>query len=78
MEVRPHYLVKDRVQVAPNTPSRSTLREDRIAGATESFAQYSQDQVLHGFKESILQVFETPYNNECVRSTLIYADLLIK
>jgi hypothetical protein len=52
------------VQVAPNTTARSTLRDDRIANATESFAQYAQDQVLHSFKESVLQVFETPYDNK--------------
>jgi actin-related protein 4 len=64
IEVRPQYAVKDRVQVAPNTPARSTLRDDRIAGATESFTKYTQDQVLHSFKESVLQVFETPYDNK--------------
>lgn len=61
IEIRPHYLVKDRIAVPPNTPPRSTLREDRLTGATESYARYAQSQVLHNFKESILQTMEVPY-----------------
>ena len=64
IEVRPNYLVKDRIAVPPNTAPRSTLREDRLTGATESYARYAQSQVLHNFKESILQTMETPYDEQ--------------
>lgn len=63
VEIRPHYLVKERIAVPPNTPPRSVLREDRLTGASESFARYAQSQVLHNFKESILQTFEGPYDD---------------
>lgn len=64
IEIRPQYLVKDKIQVAPNTPARATLREDRLEGATESFSRYAQDQVIHNFKESILQVYEGPLDEK--------------
>lgn len=62
VEIRPHYLVKERMAVPPNTPARSVLREDRLTGASESYARYAQSLVLHNFKESILQTMEGPYD----------------
>lgn len=64
INIRPHYLVKDRPVVPPTQPSQATIREDRLSGATESFARHSENQVIHGFKESVLQVYETPYDEK--------------
>ena len=67
IDLRPHYLVKEKLQVAPNTPARATIRENRLAGTTESYARHTQGQILQDFKESVLQVYETPYDDKWVQ-----------
>lgn len=62
IDVVPHYLVKDKSTVPPNEPANAVIRDDRLKGATESFARYAQNQVIHNFKESVLQVYEGPYD----------------
>ncbi|KTW26481.1 hypothetical protein T552_02962 [Pneumocystis carinii B80] len=52
----PHYMVKKKVPVDIEAPSRAELR--KFSNICESFHVFQQDRVMQEFKESICQVFE--------------------
>ncbi|CAG8612262.1 7118_t:CDS:2, partial [Diversispora eburnea] len=60
ISVIPHYLIAKKFVVDADKPSNTILR-DR-PNTTESYHKFMQMRVLHEFKESVCQVFETTYD----------------
>jgi actin-related protein len=62
--VMPQYLVKSRTAVDPGASANVVLRQDRLAGSTDSFRTYQVARTLNDFKESVAQVLEMPWNDQ--------------
>ncbi|CAG8478613.1 12920_t:CDS:2 [Acaulospora morrowiae] len=60
IDVIPHYMIAKKSLVDPDKPSNKVLR-DR-PNTTDSYHKFMQMRVIHDFKESVCQVFETSYD----------------
>ncbi|CAG8472502.1 4464_t:CDS:2 [Cetraspora pellucida] len=60
INVVPHYLIAKKTVVEADQPANVVFR-DR-PNTTESYHKYMQMRVIHEFKESVCQVFESTYN----------------
>jgi actin-like protein 6B len=62
----PFQLIKDRTPVSAGVAPRFNLRQERVAGTTDSWRDWAECRVVESFREATGAVFETKYEDRCV------------
>ncbi|GLB33592.1 putative actin family protein [Lyophyllum shimeji] len=64
IELLPHQLIANKTPVDLNAPPRFTLREERLAGTTESWRQWAEAREVDEWIQSVAGVLEQGWNDQ--------------
>ncbi|KAI0786343.1 brg1-associated factor b [Abortiporus biennis] len=64
IQLLPHQLIANKQAVDPGTPPRFTLREERVAGTTESYRKYYEAKEVDEWIQSVAGVLEQGWNDQ--------------
>lgn len=62
IEIKPHYMIKQKAHVAPGQPANAELRTS-LSDIRPSYHAYQQERIVLEFKESTCQLLETSFND---------------
>ncbi|KAG6886068.1 hypothetical protein C0993_004058 [Termitomyces sp. T159_Od127] len=68
IELLPHQLIANKQPVDLNAPPRFTLREDRLAGTTESWRLWAEAREVEEWVQSVAGVLEQGWNDQTAAS----------
>ncbi|KAK0206306.1 actin-related protein Arp4p [Desarmillaria ectypa] len=64
IDLFPHQLIASKLPVEPNSPPKFTLREDRLAGTTDSWRQWYETREVDEWLQTVGGVLETGWNDQ--------------
>ncbi|KAK7060305.1 Actin-related protein 4 [Paramarasmius palmivorus] len=68
IELYPHQLIATKIPVEPNAPPQFTLREDRVAGVTDSWRRWYEDREIDEWMQTVCGVLEQGWNDQIAHS----------
>ncbi|KAG6890934.1 hypothetical protein C0995_000891 [Termitomyces sp. Mi166 len=68
IELLPHQLIANKQPVDLNVPPRFTIREDRVAGTTESWRLWAEAREVEEWVQSVAGVLEQGWNDQIAAS----------
>uniref|UniRef100_A0A0W0F8H9 Uncharacterized protein n=1 Tax=Moniliophthora roreri TaxID=221103 RepID=A0A0W0F8H9_MONRR len=69
IELYPHQLIANKMPVEPNAPPQFTLREDRMAGATDNWRNWYEDREIEEWVQCACGVLEQGWNDQIAQSS---------
>ncbi|KAF8232445.1 Actin/actin-like protein [Tricholoma matsutake] len=68
IDLLPYQLITNKMPVEPNAPPQFTLREDRIAGTTNTWRAWAENRELDEWIQSVAGVLEQGWNDQAALS----------
>ncbi|KAJ3931574.1 MAG: actin family [Lentinula lateritia] len=66
-DLYPYQLISSKQAVEPNAPPRYTLREDRLAGTTQSWREWYEAREVEEWVQSVAGVLDQGWNDQVVQ-----------
>ncbi|KAF9263624.1 Actin/actin-like protein [Marasmius fiardii PR-910] len=64
IDLIPHQLIASKTPVEPNMPPQYTIREDKMAGVTDSWRQWYEDRAVEEWMQSVGGILEQGWNDQ--------------
>ncbi|KAF5369832.1 hypothetical protein D9758_001252 [Tetrapyrgos nigripes] len=68
IDLSPHQLIANKLPVEPNAPPQYTLREDRLAGTTQTWRTWAEDREVEEWVQNVAGVLDQGWNDQVAAS----------